>query len=83
MIDIVLIIYLSFHWAGFLSDVPRHSVESSSHSFKRKDSSNSIASIKEPDIPDTSHKESPVLQKDKVYHVSSLSYDANLSHSWD
>lgn len=52
-------------WLSHTSDVPRHSVESSSHSFKRKDSSNSISSIKEPDIPDTSHKESPVSQKDK------------------
>lgn len=34
------------------SDVPRHLLESSAHCIKRKDSSNSISSVKEPDIPE-------------------------------
>ncbi|XP_068694923.1 uncharacterized protein C1orf21-like [Montipora foliosa] len=50
---------------GHTSDVPQHSLESSSQNYKRKDSSNSISSIKEPDIPDAKHNENPVLSKDK------------------
>lgn len=39
-------------WTMHSPDVPRHSLESSSHNSTRKDSSNSISSIKEPDIPE-------------------------------
>ncbi|XP_020618878.1 uncharacterized protein LOC110056706 [Orbicella faveolata] len=42
-------------------DVPRHSLESSALNTKRKDSSNSISSVKEPDIPEPKND----INKDK------------------
>lgn len=43
-------------------DVPRHSLESSALNIKRKDSSNSISSVKEPDIPEPKND---IFSKDK------------------
>ncbi|KAL9988316.1 hypothetical protein ACROYT_G002749 [Oculina patagonica] len=46
-------------------DVPRHSLESSALNSWRKDSSNSISSIKEPDIPEPKNDMFSILSKDK------------------
>ncbi|KAJ7339523.1 hypothetical protein OS493_005922 [Desmophyllum pertusum] len=47
-------------------DVPRHSLESSTAlNCKRKDSSNSISSVKEPDIPEPKTDMFSILSKDK------------------
>ncbi|XP_073242968.1 uncharacterized protein [Porites lutea] len=47
-------------------DVPRHSLESSTHNLKRKDSSNSVSSVKEPDIPDPNNDMYSVISTKKV-----------------
>ena len=59
------------HFAFFTADVPRHSLESSSHNSTRKDSSNSISSIKEPDIPEPKNDMfSATSGKDKVDDIN-------------
>ena len=60
----------------FISDVPRHSLESSAHNNKRKDSNNSISSVKEPDIPEPKNDMYSVLSKDKVGCLN-LAYSPN------
>jgi len=52
-----------------ITDVPRHSLESSALNTKRKDSSNSISSVKEPDIPEPKND----INKDKVIIFNSES----------
>ena len=54
----------------FLSsvDVPKHSLESSARTIKRKDSNNSISSVKEPDIPEPKNDVYTTLPKDKVLY---------------
>ena len=54
------------------SDVPRHSLESSTHNLKRKDSSNSVSSVKEPDIPDTDNDMYSVISTKKVKSTSCI-----------
>lgn len=53
-----------------IADVPRHSLESSALNIKRKDSSNSISSVKEPDIPEPKND---IFCKDKVIIFNSES----------
>jgi len=52
-------------WAAHSPDVPRHSLESSAHNSKRKDSNNSISSVKEPDMPEPKNDMYTVLSKEK------------------
>ena len=56
----------------FVADVPRHSLESSAHNSKRKDSNNSISSIKEPDMPEPKNDMYTVLSKEKVDYLRIL-----------
>lgn len=56
----------------YITDVPRHSLESSALNTKRKDSSNSISSVKEPDIPEPKNDMFSLLSKDKVIIFNSV-----------
>lgn len=60
-----------------ITDVPRHSLESSALNIKRKDSSNSISSVKEPDIPEPKND---IFSKDKVMIFNSKSYSSHAAN---
>lgn len=62
----------------FITDVPRHSLESSALKNSRKDSSNSITSVKEPDIPEPKNDRSSLI-KDKVTDLFGQSFKQSFS----